>query len=482
MKRKVLWAGRFQKEADQSTLSFTSSLSVDSRLAFYDIVGSIAHVMMLSEQNIIGKEDGDEIVEGLLAILRQMEGGQLDFSQDLEDIHSAIELTLTDMIGAAGGKMHTARSRNDQVATDLRMLIRDSILEAIEGLIDLERALKEKAEIHLESVMPGFTHMQHAQPVTIGFHLMSHCFKLGRDVDRFMDAYSRVNRCPLGSAALAGTTYDIDREYTADLLAFDCPTDNAMDSVSDRDVVVEFLSNAALTMVHLSSICEELIVWNSPEFDFVEIDDQFTTGSSIMPQKKNPDVAELIRGRSGGTIGDLTSMLATMKGLPMAYNRDLQEDKEYLFRSMDTLLPSLEIFASMVATLEFNEGRMEAAAEQGFLNATDLADYLVSKGIPFREAHAIVGEIVRYASSHHKKIGELSVEELKDFCEEIDASALEMLSIEGCVHRRTSKGGTSPEEVTKQIEKVGSMIEEHLDFVHREEEKIEDALTRLLNG
>ncbi len=481
MKKKVLWAGKSRKEADQSTLSFTSSLHLDRRLAFYDIMGSIAHVMMLGRQSIIGEEEGEEIREGLLSIMEQVEQGSLFFPEDMEDIHSVIEVVLTDMI-SAGEKMHTARSRNDQVATDLRMFIRDAILETIEGLVGLQSALKKKAEEHAESIMPGFTHLQHAQPITTGFHMISHCFRLGRDVDRFRDTYSRVNRCPLGAAALAGTTYDIDREYSAELLAFDTPTDNAMDSVSDRDAVVEFLSNAALTMVHLSSICEELIMWNSPEFDFVEIDERFTTGSSIMPQKKNPDVAELIRGRSSGPIGDLTSMLTMMKGLPMAYNRDLQEDKKYLFSSIDTLVPSLDILGKMVTALDFNKDNMRSAAERGFLNATDLADYLVSQGLPFREAYGIVGEVVDYAYSAGKKIEELNLEELKRFCDDFDASVLDIIGIESCVNRRRSRGGTSPEEVKKQIEEVEDIIADHRSFARREKERIESAWEDLLKG
>ena len=481
MNRKVLWSGRFKKGVSDSTLAFTSSLSVDSRLAFHDIMGSLAHARMLGDREIISREDQEEIHEGLLSILHDLDGNGLEFPGTMEDIHSAIEVELTNRIGEAGGRLHTARSRNDQVATDLRLYLRDRILDTIENLVHLQEVLAELAEIHLETIMPGFTHMQHAQPITLGYHMMAHCMRLGRDSQRFAEMFGRANLCPLGSAALAGTTYPIDRKATANMLGFDSPTINAMDSVSDRDLVAEYCFCASLCMMHLSSMCEEIIVWSSPEFSFVEVDDEFATGSSIMPQKKNPDVAELIRGRSAGTLGELNTIMTMVKGLPFAYNRDLQEDKEPLFRASDTLNASLEILAPMLMTLSFNEEKMLQAAENGFLNATELADYLVVKGMPFREAHGVVGGIVQLASENGKGIEDLSLEELKGFSDLIEEDVVEALSLHNAVERRTSLGGTSSESVKKQIDAAMKAISSMEELVDAKRSSIGEAYGELQN-
>jgi len=477
--KKILWSGRSKKGVSESTLAFTSSLSVDSRLAFHDIMGSLAHVSMLGNQRIISREDEKAIAEGLRSILNDLDDRGLEFPGDMEDVHSAMEVELTQRIGDAGGRLHTARSRNDQVATDLRLFARDRVLDSIENLIHLQEVLIDLAEEHLGTIMPGFTHMQHAQPVTLGHHMMAHCTRLRRDAEHFIELFDRVNVCPLGSAALAGTTYPIDREQTAMMLAFDAPTENAMDSVSDRDLVAEYCFCASLCMMHLSSMSEELIMWSSPEFSFLEVDDEFSTGSSIMPQKKNPDVAELIRGRSAGVLGDLNSILVMMKGMPLAYNRDLQEDKEALFRTSDTLNASLEIMAPMLMTLEFDRERMLAAAEMGFLNATELADYLVVKGMPFRDAHSVVGGVVRHASEEDKSIEELTLEELRSFSDLIENDVWEVLPVERAVERRTSLGGTSSSAVELQIANGNEVVGSQGDFVEERRSSIKKAYERL---
>jgi len=480
LKRKVLWSGRFSKELNENTLAFTSSLPVDRRLVFYDIMGSIAHARMLGIRGIIPSKDAEKIVDGLIEILREVERDEIEFPEAVEDIHSAIELLLTEKIGEVGGKLHTARSRNDQVATDLRMFLRDAVLETIHGLIELQVALVELADKHIDTIMPGFTHMQPAQPITLGFHLMAHFFRFQRDTERFMDSFRRINICPLGSAALAGTPYDIDRWYVSDMLAFDRPSFNAMDSVSDRDMVAEYCFDAALCMTHLSSFCEELILWVNPEFGFAELDDAFATGSSIMPQKKNPDVAELIRGRTGAVIGSLFSILHMLKSLPFAYNRDLQEDKEPLFRTVDILNFSIRIFADIINSLTFNCDRMRKAAEKGFMNATDLADYLVMKGMPFRKAHEVVGRIVRKAIKEGKRLEDLTVDELKSFSELVDEDVTEVLKIDNCVSRRDSPGGTSPRALKEQIATGRTSIEVQINFLEDSRIRIQEAWRRLI--
>jgi argininosuccinate lyase len=477
--RKVLWSGRFKKGASDSTLAFTSSLSVDSRLAFHDIMGSLAHAEMLGRKGIIDPGDKDLICEGLRSILVDLDNVGLEFPETMEDIHSAIEVELTQRVGDAGGRLHTARSRNDQVATDLRLFLRDRILDTIDNLVHLQEVLVEMASDHLDTIMPGFTHLQHAQPITLGYHLMAHCMRFQRDASRLMDLFARVNVCPLGSAALAGTTYPIDRSATSSMLAFDAITENSMDAVSDRDMVAEYCFCASLCMTHLSSMCEELIVWSSPEFGFVEVDDEFATGSSIMFQKKNPDVAELIRGRTSGVVGDLTATMIMMKGIPFAYNRDLQEDKEPLFRSSDTLNSSLEIMVLMFMTVRFDVDRMISAAEKGFLNATELADYLVVKGMPFREAHGVVGEIVQSASEDGLRIEDLSLEKLRSHSDLIQDDVWDSLSLSNAVERRTSEGGTSSSSVKAHIAKAMTAIDSQTEFVDSKRYSIEEAYETL---
>jgi len=478
--KKTLWSGRFSEGASHSTLAFTSSLRDDSRLARYDVIGSLAHVRMLARQNVIGAKDAKDIEQGLKGILKQVEERTLPIQQDLEDIHSNIEFILTDRIQDAGARLHTGRSRNDQVVTDVRMFLRDATLDTIETIMMLEKGLMERAQAYHDVILPGFTHVQHAQPVTVGHWMMAHLQRLQRDAGRFIDSYERLNICPLGSAALAGTTYNIDRTYTAQLLGFEAPCSNSMDGVSDRDFVAEYLFAAALTAVHLSSLCEELVYWSSPEFGFVEMADAYSTGSSIMPQKKNPDVAELTRGRAGAALGDLVSIMVTMKGLPTAYNRDLQEDKPALFASYDRLIPCLRMTTSMISTMKINAERMFQACQEGFLNATDLADYLVVKGLPFRNAHEVVGAVVRHAIERKGRLEDLSLKELKGFCDLIEEDVFELLPIERCVARRTSLGGTSPLVFAPQVERARSEIKAQASYVERERKRIAGAFSALL--
>jgi argininosuccinate lyase len=472
MSQKVLWSGRFSGAPDEGTMAFTSSLSVDVVLAWYDAVGSVAHAKMLVRQNIIPAADGEKIVAGLKDIIDRIEEDSFDLNETLEDVHSNIEFYLTEQIGEAGGRLHTARSRNDQVATDFRMFMRDVVMDTAELLLGLQGALIEKARLNLDTVMPGFTHVQHAQPVSLGFHLMAHAFKIQRDVDRLLDSYKRLNLSPLGSAALAGSTYPIDRHMTAQLLGFDGPTHNAMDSVSDRDFALEYSFCSALIMDHLSSMSEELVLWSSQEFGFIEIADAYSTGSSIMPQKKNPDVAELIRGRTASTTGHLMTMLMLLKGLPLSYNRDLQEDKGAVIASYETVTSCLGMMAPMIATLQVNRERMLAATSQGFLNATDLADYLVTKGVPFRQAHEIVGKVVRHCITLNKRIDDLSVAELKKFSGKIGKDVKEFISVESCMERRTSYGGTSPSSVEAQIDVAENIAEAQALFCEAERDRM----------
>jgi argininosuccinate lyase len=452
MADEVLWSGRFGMGPERSTIEFTSSFGVDVRLAWYDVMGSLAHARMLVRQRIIPSEDGDLIIDGLRQLLAEIEKGEIELDKGSEDVHSAVELLLTKRIGEAGGKLHTGRSRNDQVVTDLRMFMRDATLDTMEHLIGLQLVLMDQSERHKDTLLPGFTHMQHAQPVTLGFHLMAYVFKLQRDIERMQDSYRRVNVCPLGAAALAGTTYGIDRHTTATMLGFERPGENAMDCVTDRDFVLEYCFAAATIMTHLSSLSEELVLWSSPEFGFVEIGEGFSTGSSIMPQKKNPDVAELIRGRTGRSIGSLMAMLTLVKGLPMAYNRDLQEDKEGLFRTYENVTSCLRMMASMLADVRFRSDNMALALKGGFLNATDLADYLVTKGVPFRKAHEIVGQLVRHCIEEKKGLEDLTLDEMSPYSPFIGQDAMRSLGMRYSVERRASYGGTAPDQVEKQIE------------------------------
>lgn len=462
-------------------MSFTSSLDVDVMLSFYDVMGSLAHVRMLKKCEIISSDDADRIIEGLKTITAEMENGEFKMDESLEDIHTNVEFRLTDLIGPAGGKLHTGRSRNDQVATDFRMYLRDMTLETVKNIDLLIDSLITIAKDNGDTVMPGFTHMQHAQPVTLAQHMLAHAFKLSRDAQRFLDAFERLNLCPLGSAALAGTTYPIDREMTARSLGFKGPTFNSMDSVSDRDFVTELAFCASLTSIHLSSMSEELVLWSSQEFGFIEMADKYTTGSSIMPQKKNPDIAELIRGRSGAINGSLVTMLMMIKGLPLSYNRDLQEDKKPVMESLDSLNSCLTMMSKVISTMKVRSDVMLSKVTSGFINATDLADYLVTKGVPFREAHGIVGASVRYCIDNGKKLDDLSVEEFNKFSPLITDDVYQFIDVRNCVERRSSFGGTSSASTDYQLMIA---IQEYMareDIVRQESDLIESCWDELLN-
>ena len=464
---------------DDSTLDFTSSLDVDSRMAFYDVMGSLAHVRMLKTCGILPPEDVDSIIDVLKAILKEIEEGKFELDYKLEDIHTNIEFSLTERIGPAGGKLHTGRSRNDQVAVDFRMYLRDMALKAASAIDGLITSLIGIAEKNYDTIMPGFTHMQHAQPVTLAQHMLAYVFKFSRDADRFLDAFDRMDRCPLGAAALAGTTYPIDRFMTAEALGFKEPTENSMDSVSDRDFVNELAFCAAQTQIHLSSLCEELVLWSSQEFGFIEMDDKYTTGSSIMPQKKNPDIAELVRGRTGGVVGSLMTMLTMTKGLPLTYNRDLQEDKRPVMDSLDTVVDCLQIMAKVISTTTFNKDRMLEVTSRGQINATDLADYLVTKGIPFREAHAIVGAAVRKSIESGINLEEMPIDMLKGFSDKIEDDVYDYITIEKCVERRESYGGTSPSSTDVQLNKAIEQLMLREDVLRQETQLIENCWKKL---
>ena len=446
-----LWKGRFSKEATSSSDLFNASITFDQRMYEEDITGSIAHAGMLAKQGIIEEDEAELIIKTLGEILEDIKAGKVEFTIESEDIHMNIESILTERIGQTGKKLHTARSRNDQVALDLRLCLRKETGEVDEKLAELLKALKELAEQHQETVMPGYTHLQRAQPVTLAYHLLAYYQMFSRDRERFADGLKRINRLPLGSGALAGTTYNTDREYLADKLGFDSVLPNGMDAVADRDFAIEFLSSCSVCMMHLSRFCEELILWSSVEFGFVEIDDSYATGSSIMPQKKNPDMAELIRGKSGRVYGDLMALLTVCKGLPMAYNKDLQEDKEPVFDAVDTLKNSLGIFTEMISTMTVKEDNMAKAAKYGYMNATDAADYLVGKGIPFRDCHEIIGKMVLYAIGEGKALEELTIDEFKSFSDAFDEDIYDAISIVNCIKAKKSEGSTSFESVKKQI-------------------------------
>jgi argininosuccinate lyase len=445
------WGGRFTETTDAFVESFTASIGFDYRLYRQDIAGSIAHARMLAHVGIISETELAKIVDGLEAIRMDIEQGNFAWSVALEDVHMNIEARLIDRIGETGKKLHTGRSRNDQVATDLRLYLREEIDGLCAGLARLQVALLDLAEREVDTIMPGFTHLQVAMPVSFGHHLLAWIEMLERDYQRLQDCRKRVNIMPLGSAALAGTGFPIDRAYTARLLGFDTPAANSLDAVSDRDFVIEFCGAAALAMVHLSRFSEELVLWSSAQFNFIELSDRFCTGSSIMPQKKNPDVPELVRGKSGRVIGNLVSLLTLMKGQPLAYNKDNQEDKEPLFDSVDTLKGSLRVFADMIPALGVNRARMTEAARQGFSTATDLADYLVRKGIAFRDAHEIVGRAVLFGVQNARDLSEMTLAELRAFSGVIDEDVFRVLSLEGSVAARSHPGGTAPQQVRSAI-------------------------------
>ena len=446
-----LWKGRFSKAATSSADEFNASIEFDQRLYREDITGSIAHARMLGKQGIITPDESLLIVETLQDILKDIEESKVEFTIESEDIHMNIESILTERIGDVGKKLHTARSRNDQVAVDIRLYLKKETAAVRSVLTELEDALEKLAKEHTDTVMPGYTHLQRAQPVTLAYHLLAYYQMFSRDMERFDDCLQRIDRLPLGSGALAGTTYDTDRDFLAKELGFAQVLPNGMDAVADRDFAIEFINCCAITMMHLSRFCEELILWSSAEFDFVEIDDSFSTGSSIMPQKKNPDMAELIRGKTGRVYGDLMSLLTICKGLPMAYNKDLQEDKIPVFDAADTLKASVSIFTEMILTMKVKTGNMEKAAKYGYMNATDAADYLVSKGLPFRDCHEIIGRMVLYCINKGIALDELTMEEFKSFSDKFDDDIYDKIAVRSCIKAKRSKGSTSFESVEAQL-------------------------------
>ncbi|WP_042356749.1 argininosuccinate lyase [Bacillus rubiinfantis] len=447
-----LWGGRFTKETNKLVEEFTASITFDQKLAKEDIAGSLAHVQMLGECGIIPVEDVETIKQGLLAIKEKLDRGEVEFLIEDEDIHMNIEKLLLEEVGPVGGKLHTGRSRNDQVATDMHLYLRTKTTEIITLVEDVQRSLLKQAKEHIDTLIPGYTHLQRAQPVSFAHHLMAYFWMFERDKERLIDSLKRINWLPLGSGALAGTTFPINREKTAELLGFDTIYPNSMDAVSDRDFILEFLSIGAIIMTHISRISEELVMWSSQEFQFIELDDSFCTGSSIMPQKKNPDVPELLRGKTGRTYGNLIGLLTVLKGLPLAYNKDLQEDKEGMFDTAETLEGSLKLLAPMIETMTVNTDVMRKAISNDFSNATDIADYLVRKGLPFRKAHEVIGKIVLYAIQHNKFLLDLSMEEYQQFSELFGEDIYEVLAPEQVVAVRSSFGGTSPEQVQQQIQ------------------------------
>jgi argininosuccinate lyase len=454
LSKKKLWGGRFKESTNELVEAFTESVSYDKRLAPFDIAGSVAHVKMLEKQGILKEEEAERIISGLNEILKEIEGGKFEWKRELEDVHMNIEKRLTEKVGPVGGKLHTGRSRNDQVATDVRLYVRKEIEEILELLKNLRRAFVKQAEENLDVVMPGYTHLQIAQPVLYSHHMLAYYWMFKRDEERFKDTLKRVNVSPLGSAALAGTSYPLDREFTAKLLGFSGVTRNSMDAVSDRDFVAETIFNCAMVMMHLSRLSEELVLWSTEEFGFIELPDAFCTGSSIMPQKKNPDVSELTRGKTGRVYGDLVAILTVLKGLPLTYNRDLQEDKEPLFDAIDTVKLSLKVNTLIVEGMKPKKERMREQARKGFSLATDVADYLAKKGVPFREAHRIVGELVSYCLDRGKTLENLSLEEFKKFSDKFDEDVLSLMSVEGSINSRNITGGTAREQVEREIREI----------------------------
>ncbi|MCR5054053.1 MAG: argininosuccinate lyase [Lachnospiraceae bacterium] len=468
-----LWGGRFTKDTDDMVYAFNASIEFDKRLFHADVEGSKAHVKMLSSAGIISEKERDDILKGLDSILEDVDSGKLIITSEYEDIHSFVEAVLTERVGDAGKKLHTGRSRNDQVALDMRLYTRSRMESIDEALYDLLSEILKVMKENKETYMPGFTHLQKAQPVTLAHHFGAYFEMFKRDRARLNDMYYRMNYCPLGAGALAGTTYPLDREMTAELLGFFGPTFNSMDSVSDRDYLIEFLSALSMIMMHLSRFSEEIIIWNSNEYGFVEIDDTYSTGSSIMPQKKNPDIAELVRGKTGRVYGALTSMLTTMKGLPLAYNKDMQEDKEFSFDAMDTVENCLILFTGMIRTMKFRKERMERSAKQGFTNATDAADYLVKKGMPFRDAHSVIGRIVLYCIDKNIAIDDMELSKLKEFSDMFENDIYEAVSMETCVNKRNTKGAPGLNAMEKEIEESEEFLsiynKKHLSDARKKE-------------
>ena len=456
-----LWGGRFTKQTDQLVFDFNASITFDKRLFHEDVTGSIVHATMLAKQGILTEEERKSIVEGLTGILEDVDDGTLAIDETQEDIHSFVEATLIDRIGDAGKKLHTGRSRNDQVALDMRLYTRARVAE-IDGLLKkLLEAILDTMENNLDTYMPGFTHLQKAQPITLAHHYGAYFEMFKRDRQRLTDIYKRMNYCPLGAGALAGTTYPLDREYTARLLRFEGPTLNSIDSVADRDYLIEFLSALSTIMMHLSRFSEEIIIWNSNEYQFVELDDAYSTGSSIMPQKKNPDIAELVRGKTGRVYGALNALLTTMKGIPLAYNKDMQEDKEWAFDAMDTAKGCITLFAGMLKTMQFNKDRMEESAKHGFTNATDAADYLVNHGVPFRDAHGIVGKLVLTCIEKKIPLDELPLEEYRKISPVFEEDIYKAIDLETCVNKRVTIGAPGKDAMAKSIAAYQKYMEEY---------------------
>ena len=470
-----LWGGRFTKQTDQLVFDFNASITFDKRLFREDVTGSIVHATMLAKQGILTEEERKSIVEGLTGILEDVDDGTLAIDETQEDIHSFVEATLIDRIGDAGKKLHTGRSRNDQVALDMRLYTRARVAE-IDGLLKkLLEAILDTMENNLDTYMPGFTHLQKAQPITLAHHYGAYFEMFKRDRQRLTDIYKRMNYCPLGAGALAGTTYPLDREYTARLLHFEGPTLNSIDSVADRDYLIEFLSALSTIMMHLSRFSEEIIIWNSNEYQFVELDDAYSTGSSIMPQKKNPDIAELVRGKTGRVYGALMALLTTMKGLPLAYNKDMQEDKEMAFDAMDTAADCITLFTGMIQTMKFRKDRMAKSAMNGFTNATDAADYLVGKGVPFRDAHGIIGRLVLYCIEKDTSIDALSLEELRSISDKFDEDIYDAISLKTCVEKRLTIGAPGEKMMKQVIEKNKEYLKN--DAIEEYQQSLEDRLS-----
>jgi argininosuccinate lyase len=460
-----LWQGRFSIPTAQIVETFTSSIQVDRRLYAYDIQGSIAHCKMLAKTSIISDEEASELINGLEKIKNEIETGRFQYTDSLEDIHMHIESRLAEITGSVAQKLHTARSRNDQVALDVRMYLRHESGRIIHRLYRLQKVIVALAKKHLDTILPGYTHMQRAQPILLSHHLLAYFEMFSRDMGRLDNCLQRINVMPLGCAALAGTTYPIDREFTAELLGFDAVSANSIDAVSDRDFIIEFLAAAAICMVHFSRLSEELILWSTLEFNFIELPDSFATGSSIMPQKKNPDIPELVRGKTGTVIGSLTALLTMMKSLPLAYNRDMQEDKAPLFSAVDTLMACIEIYTAMLPEIYFKKENMQGAASSGFLNATDLADYLACRGVPFREAHRLAGEAVRFALERKRELHELTLEQLQSFSALIQQDIFSCLSTRQMIEQRTSYGGTGGKMVTKAIAEAEKWLNRKKDHL-----------------
>ena len=470
-----LWGGRFTKQTDQLVFDFNASITFDKRLFHEDVTGSIVHATMLAKQGILTEEERKSIVEGLTGILEDVDDGTLAIDETQEDIHSFVEATLIDRIGDAGKKLHTGRSRNDQVALDMRLYTRARVAE-IDGLLKkLLEAILDTMENNLDTYMPGFTHLQKAQPITLAHHYGAYFEMFKRDRQRLSDIYKRMNYCPLGAGALAGTTYPLDREYTARLLRFEGPTLNSIDSVADRDYLIEYLSALSTIMMHLSRFSEEIIIWNSNEYQFVELDDAYSTGSSIMPQKKNPDIAELVRGKTGRVYGALMALLTTMKGLPLAYNKDMQEDKEMAFDAMDTAADCITLFTGMIQTMKFHKDRMAKSAMNGFTNATDAADYLVGKGVPFRDAHGIIGRLVLYCIEKDTSIDALSLEELRSISDKFDEDIYDAISLKTCVEKRLTIGAPGEKMMKQVIEKNKEYLKN--DAIEEYQQSLEDRLS-----